>query len=243
MATLILDIETVGDDFDALDETTQDALTSWVRKTAPNEEAAAMGIHNLREEMGFSPYTGQIVAIGVLDAEKSKAAVYYSCGAATADTPAESREIDEEREKYVVMTEEEMLRKFWDIAEKYTTFVTYNGRQFDVPYLMLRSFKYGIRPTKNLISNRYMNSQHYQAKHVDLQDQLSFYGALRRPAKLHLVTRLLGVASPKDQGVSGDDVAGLYKAGQYETIARYNARDLWATLEVYQRWQGTFQGL
>jgi hypothetical protein len=32
MATLVFDIETVGEDFDALDETSQDVLTRWIKK-------------------------------------------------------------------------------------------------------------------------------------------------------------------------------------------------------------------
>jgi hypothetical protein len=31
MATLVFDIETVGEDFDTLDETSQESLTCWIK--------------------------------------------------------------------------------------------------------------------------------------------------------------------------------------------------------------------
>ncbi len=32
MPTLVFDIETVGEDFDTLDETSQDVLTCWIKR-------------------------------------------------------------------------------------------------------------------------------------------------------------------------------------------------------------------
>jgi hypothetical protein len=103
-----------------------------------------------------------------------------------------------------------------------------------------RSAVHGVKPTKNLMFNRYLNSMPRDAKHVDLLDQLSFYGAIRRKGSLHLWTRAFGIESPKAQGVTGDDVRGLFKDGKYQEIARYNARDLFATLELYKRYQQFF---
>ena len=41
MSTLIFDIETVGDDFDSFDQTTQDGLTRWVRREPLSEQEAS----------------------------------------------------------------------------------------------------------------------------------------------------------------------------------------------------------
>src|SRR3989338_1142829 len=128
-----------------------------------------------------------------------------------------------------------MLGHFWDGAKQYTEFVSFNGRGFDVPFLVVRSAIHKIRPSKDLMSNRYLSLQR-GAAHIDLQDQLSFYGAVRRRESLHMFARAFGIASPKVEGVTGDDVAALYRAGEVETIARYNARDLRATAELYEVW-------
>lgn len=231
MATLIFDIETIGEDFDALDEVTQEVLTRWIKRDAESGEGYKAMLTDIKEGLGFSPLTGEIVAIGVLDADKGKGAVYFQ-------SPGDTKGVFEDGGyKYDPLSEADMLRKFWEIVGKYDTFVTFNGRGFDVPFLMVRSAIHGIRPSKNLMANRYLNYQPGNARHVDLLDQLSFYGALRRKGSLHLWTRAFGIESPKAQGVSGDDVGALFGEKRYEDIARYNARDLEATLALYRKYE------
>jgi len=231
MSTLIFDIETVGEDFDTLDETSQNVLTHWIKRESEGSGEYAGALADVKNGMGFSPLTGQIVAIGIYDGEREKGAVYFQ-----SSPKKEEKSFEENGYKFEVMTEKEMLQKFWDIVEKYDTFVTFNGRQFDVPFLMVRSAIHGIRPTKNLLSNRYLHSQVRGASHIDLFDQLTFYGALRRKGGLHLWCRAFGIESPKAQGVDGDDVKALFEDGRGADIARYNSRDLRATHELYQKY-------
>lgn len=231
MATLILDIETIGEDFDSLDETTREALTRWIRRENPHEGEYQAALKDLKDGLGFSPLTGEIVAIGILDAERDKGAVYYQAPG------GKSGVVEEDRFKYEPLSEADMLRKFWDVAERYDTFVTFNGRSFDAPFLMVRSAVHGIRPGKNLVANRYLGYQPHDTKHVDLLEQLSFYGAMRRKGSLHLWTRAFGIESPKAAGVSGDDVGALFSEGRFDDIARYNARDLDATLALYRKYR------
>ena len=42
--------------------------------------------------------------------------------------------------------------------------------------------------------------------------------------------------STKAQGVTGDDVARLFKEKKFKKIAEYNVRDLYATKELYEYW-------
>lgn len=231
MSTLIFDIETVGEDFDLLDHASQDVLTRWIRREAETDERYQHSLETLKKGMGFSPLTGWVAAIGVYDLERSRGAVYFQAPGLTAI----EQEID--GFKYIIKTEPELLKKFWEIVEKYDEFVTFNGRSFDVPFLMIRSAVHGIRPSKNLIAQRYLERQFRGVRHIDLCDQLSFYGALWRKPSLHLVCRSFGIESPKTQGITGDDVSALYRLGKFEDIARYNARDLVATARVYERWK------
>lgn len=230
MPTLILDIETVGENFDELDTVSQETLTRWIKREAADDGEYRSLLSNLKEELGFSPLTGQIVAIGVLDAEKDKGAVYFQA-------PNGGEEIEEDNVKFLPLSEKAMLEKFWAGAAKYDRVVTFAGRTFDIPFLMIRSAVHGIRPSKNFMSNRYRFSQLRGAEHIDLQDELSFYGAVRRKGSLHLYTRAFGIASPKAEGVAGDDVARLFASEKYLDIARYNLRDVRATKELYQRWE------
>jgi len=72
MSTLIFDIETVGEDFDRLDETSQDVLTRWITREAESSEQYAAALADLKNGMGFSPLTGQIVAIECMMANGKK---------------------------------------------------------------------------------------------------------------------------------------------------------------------------
>lgn len=226
MSQLIFDIETIGEDFDSLDALTQDSLTYWIKRDTANETETDHILEDVKNGLGFSPLTGQIIAIAMLDYQKNKGAVYFQ---------APEQKIGEFQEGDFIckqMTESEMLKKFWQVALNYQQFVTFNGRAFDAPFLIIRSAVSKIKPSVNLMPYRYGDNLH-----IDLLDQLTFYGAVRRRGNLHLWTRAFGIKSPKAQGVSGHDVAPLFKAGKFADIARYSAGDVLATKELYEYWR------
>lgn len=231
---LVFDIETVGETWDSLDETTQHNLAWWLRESAHTEEEFEYEMKELKEGMGLSPLTGFIVAIGVYDTEKGRGAVYFSAPDATVEA------MEENGIKYEAMSEKEMLEQFWKVAAVCNEFVSFNGRGFDAPFLAIRSMAHHIVPSKDLLSNRYLSMQR-GCTHVDLMDQLTFYGAARFRKSLHLFCRALGIESPKASGTTGDDVATLYAGRKYLDIARYNAGDLFATAALYRRWKETLR--
>ena len=230
MSALIIDIETIGEAFDSLDETTQQSLTRWISKESATDSEYSKSLEDLKNGLGFSPLTGEIVVIGVMDYEKNKGVVYFQ------DRSQSLSGFEDNDFKYKPETEAEMLNYFWRGAEKYDEFITFNGRSFDIPFIMVRSAVNNIKPTKDLMSNRYLGSQKFDAVHVDLLEQLSFYGAMRRKGNLHLWSRVFGIKSPKDGGITGDDVGRLFEEGNYKEIALYNAEDLRATRELYNYW-------
>ncbi len=228
MSTLIFDIETAGEDWDELDEVTQTVLLRWVHKTARTPDEVATMTQDIKNGLGFSPLTGTIVALGVYDLERDRGVVYYV---------ADAGERESEIGNFICRprTEAELLVDFWQGATSYDTFVTFNGRAFDVPFLAHRSVVHGIRPTKNLLEGRYPYQQKL-CRHVDLQDELTFFGAMTRRPNLHLFCRAYGITSPKGE-VSGDDVAELFRQKKFRDIAEYNAADVVATTELYKRWR------
>lgn len=227
---LVFDIETVGVDFDALDKTTQEVLTRWIKKESSSETDYQEALRELKEGLGFSPLTGEIVAIGVLDCGKNQGVVYFQ---------ASNESIKEFNENGIIFkqaTEKEMLKKFWQGAKEYDEFIGFNSRGFDVPFMMVRSAVHGVKPTRNLMEGRYLYQQR-DCRHIDLQDQLTFYGAVRKKGSLHLWSRVFGIKSPKLEGVTGDDVGRLFKEKKFLEIAKYNVGDLTATKELYERWE------
>lgn len=232
MAKLVFDIETAGEDFDELDEVTKEVLTRSVKYDyVENSEEYKKALEKVKHDTVFSPLTSQVVAIGMLDYEKDKGAVYFQAPSGGIE------KFEEGGIEFRPASEKEMLEGFWRGAENYNEFISFNGRGFDVPFLMIRSAIHGIRPTKDLMSTRYLYNQKYGPVHVDLQDQLTFYGAIwRKGMSLHMFTRAFGIKSPKEGGVTGDNVTELFRDGKYKDIARYNVRDLYATKELYDYW-------
>jgi len=228
MKTLIFDIETVGERWEGLDEVTQTTLLRWVEHSGRSIEEKVALKDDVKSGLGFSPLTGFIVAIGLYDLERRSGVVYFT-GSGT--------EADEKVGEYVYKqrSEAEMLSEFWDGARHYDTFVTFNGRGFDVPFLLHRSIANLVKPTKNLLEGRYPYQQK-SCRHVDLQDELTFFGAMQRRPSLHLFCRAFDIVSPKAE-VCGDDVAELFQHKKFRDIAHYNAKDVIATTALYKKWQ------
>ena len=217
MKTVIFDIETVPQDFDSFDETQR----KYLLKFAEDEE----GEKKVKNQMALWAPTNKIVAIGMMSVESEKGAVYY------VSEEGETAEFNENNIKYWAGDEKEILEKFWSAIAHANKFVTFNGRGFDCPVLMLRSAMLRVKPSKNLMPYRYGVDQH-----VDLLEQLTFYSAARK-FNLDFYCKAFGIKSPKAGGVTGHDVAPLFEAGEYEKIARYCAGDLSATRELYIRWR------
>ncbi len=232
---LVFDIEMVGEDFDAIDELTQKDLMKALpdQKLEPGRYEAAL--KDLKDKLVFSPLTGKIIAIGVYDPDQKKGAVYYDAQ----DKITDEEEID--TIKYVPMNEAEMLTKFWALAEVHDEFISFFGRRSDVPYMMIRSAINGIRPSRDLTSNRYSNTGIPTATHYDVSDLLTFNGLAMYRGSLHRWCRAFGIDTPKTDDMSGDKVGQAYKDGKYLEIAKYNALDIIATSALFDHYQRYFQ--
>jgi hypothetical protein len=229
--SLIFDIETIGEDFEQMSEATKKSLTHWIKRQVGDDgEKQRLLLNEIKDSLGFSPLTGSIAAIGVYDSVKNRGVVYYQA------PMIEEKEWNDENFVFKPRTEAEMLQSFWQGAEKYDEFVSFNGRSFDVPFLMMRSAVHRIKPSVNLMSNRYLRLQAKHARHIDLYDQMSYYGAVRRKGNLHLFCQALGIKSPKAGGITGDDINRLFKEQKYKEIAEYNSWDLIATWELFKIW-------
>jgi len=231
MSTLVFDIETVGQPFAEFDQLTQHKLLDAAALKQP-EAHTKETLQTLAEEpLGLSPFTGKIIAIACIEVESKRGGVYF-------EAPGETHnEQDESGCKYQSMDEAKILRKFWDLALHCNEFVTYNGRGFDLPYIMLRSAVHGIRPPKNISKARYLYQMDKDAIHIDLFDQLTFYRALSGGnLSLHMACQAFGITSPKQGGMDGSKVAEAFEQKRYKEIAEYCLADVVATAELFEKW-------
>ncbi|HWR58328.1 MAG TPA: ribonuclease H-like domain-containing protein [Thermodesulfovibrionales bacterium] len=217
MSRIIFDIETVGKDFDSLDKESREYLLKWAETESD--------IQGVKESLSFYPLTGEIVAIGMLNPDTMKGAVYFQTPNDALLLPFEENGIN-----FVSCDEREVIRRFWDSIKGYDQIITFNGRTFDCPFIMVRSAIHKIRPSRDLMPNR------YGGLHIDLLDQLTFYGASKRRFSLDMWCRSFGIKSPKADGITGYDVKDLYLSGRYIDIAKYCFGDLIATKELLTYW-------
>lgn len=232
MKKLVVDIETVGEDFSLLDDYSQQSLLKAIKKNSSSDEDYQKGLEEVKNSLGLSPLTGQVVALGMLDLDSEKGAVMYQAPSGPAT------ESQENGIKFQIMSEAEMLKKFWQIVNQCHEVITFNGRGFDAPFLIIRSAINKIRPTQDLMHYKYSTEQKFGVTHIDLMAQLKFNGeTFFKNMNLHLVCRAFGIKSPKSDGISGNDVGQLFKDKKYLQIAKYNVGDLLATAALYKYWQ------
>lgn len=114
--------------------------------------------------------------------------------------------------------------------------ITWYGRGFDLPVLMLRSFRHGIN------MNWYFNDREYRYRyseqgHADLCDAMGDFGAIRG-LKLSDIARAIGLPGKHDN-MDGSQVASYFEAGKIDEICTYCTDDTVQTSIVFLRWQLT----
>jgi len=223
MRRIVLDIETCAYPFESLSESQQEYLLRYAEKETDPGKKQEQTDQAIRYTSLY-PLTAKCVAIGIYDIDKNKSFVYYE------STEAEEWFSEDQQIHYKGLLEEEMLKSFWKIMKVTDQVVTFNGRNFDIPFLMMRSAMLKIKPSKNLVGRRYDKKSH-----IDLLEQFTFYG-LTRKFNLDFYCNAFGIESPKTKEISGMEVKNLYEAGRLRDIAIYCSRDIYATYQLYKIW-------
>ena len=225
MSKIVFDIETIGADFDEMPAEVQ----KYILKSGGEDDKKGQ---EAKERLGLWPLTGEIVAICLLNPETNKGRVYFQAPASPnrGEGNKKIEPLIEDGIEYLQMSEKEILEKFWQEIKNYDQFITFNGRKFDCPFIVLRSGILKVKPTRNIMPYRYSDQDH-----IDLLDQLTFYDAFRK-FPLEFYCRTFKLESAKTEGMSGDQVQAYFKKGKYLEIARYCAMDVIATAELFERW-------
>ena len=219
MKKLVIDIETVGTPWEELDPYVREYMIKGLSE-GDAEEARRAG--------GLSPFRGKIVAIGVIRLDDRRSCALY-------EMPGQT-ELRTERagaRTYISGTEKQILEKFWEFFDSDSRFISFNGRQFDGPFLMIRSAINGVVPKRDLVGYRYGFHPN-----CDLREALNFFGTVNsRQFKfnLDLACKAFGVETSKREGVDGRSVETWYRAGRHREIADYCLDDVRATTELYEK--------
>ncbi len=134
---------------------------------------------------------------------------------------------------------QEIVRRFWQGWQHYgrPTFVTFNGRGYDLPVMELGAFRYGLSIPAwfNVDSKSFEQSRNrYNSdSHLDLQDLLTNFGAFRMSGGLNLLANM--IHKPGKSLIDGSQVQDLYHEGQADTINDYCRCDVLDTYFVFLR--------
>jgi 3'-5' exonuclease len=219
MKKLVIDIETVGLPWEELDPYVREYLIKGL-SDGDAEETRRAG--------GLSPFRGKIVAIGVINIEDGRSCALY-------EVPGQTEIATEKAgmRTFISGTEKQILEKFWTFFDSNSRFISFNGRQFDGPFLMIRSAIHGVVPKRDLVGYRYGFHPN-----CDLREALNFFGTTNSKQfkfNLDLACKTFGVATSKSEGIDGRSVETWYRAGRHREIAEYCLEDVRATTELYEK--------
>jgi 3'-5' exonuclease len=218
---IAFDIEVAGFPWEEVDEITR----AYLLQRAKTEEDRA----SQPERTALYPGLGKIIAIGMWNLEKDRGLCLL-----------EGKHAEQQDWKRVPNSdvfrgsETELIERFWEVVErKRPRLVSFNGRYYDGPILMLRSAQLGLAPSLNLCGNRFNLTTH-----LDLTEVLSFHGSWREQYKLDYWCRRFDIESPKGS-IDGSQVARAYREGRIEEIGEYCLRDTRATAQLFRKVEGT----
>ena len=141
-------------------------------------------------------------------------------------------------------SEEEMVKNFLNFIDKHNPkLVSFNGRNFDMPMLMIRAMKYNLScpafydKENQILGKSKWDNYRYRFSdrfHVDLMDHISEFGAVRG-LKLDLLCNMAGIPGKFD--VSGDEVHTLFYENRLDDIREYCESDVLNTYWLYLKYE------
>lgn len=232
MRTAVLDIETFANINDL------EYLDYRYLKTRGKEE---LSDEELEKRLALNPYTLSVISAALAHLQEStieRVTVYY--------LSQEGDEASEEKgDGFVIQYfpivcpslpkvppqgERLLLANLWEELKEAERIVTYNGQNFDLPVLRIRSMVHGLDLPASFALPRLFR---FFDNHLDLADFLSGANPEHRYS-LEFVCRSFGIPFQKGT-LDGSKVRNAFLEGYYFDIARYNARDTIATAMLFLR--------
>lgn len=188
----------------------------------PSDPAAGELLSSCTDEefrqLSLNPQHGRILCIGVIverDDHVSQRGVLGRC------RETGRFHLDEGR----------TLRSFWNLLRGFDPrrdlLVGFNLLDFDLHFICTRSVIRRVKPSLAVCFARY--------RAAPVFDCMWEFTHWRHRIKLDDLARVLGLESPKQDGVDGSRVYDLFAEGRHQEIADYCMRDCECTRAIYRR--------
>ena len=140
--------------------------------------------------------------------------------------------------------EKEMIKNFFMVMKKNMRLVSFNGRGFDLPMMMIRAMRYNLSiPAYFEIENKELNKSkwngnyksRYDGKfHLDLMDHIREFGSV---GGLNLNSLCLSLNLPGKFDTHGDEVMELFYNDELEKIQIYCQSDVLNTYLLFLKYE------
>ena len=207
METLTYDIETIPDP--SLSPLQEEELQKRLERHKNFNSDTGQDDNSIKRMLAATnPFLGKIICIGLM---KTNSKGQYDTLSLTGD-------------------EHDILKRFWEILAKFTgLFISYNGLNFDVPFILKRSMVNDLTPTNTSFLDTRRFSKH---PHFDVRQILADFNP-KNYVTLELACGSLGIKSPKSGEVKAENVEEAYNSGRIDEIAEYCIKDVKATHSSY----------
>ncbi len=143
--------------------------------------------------------------------------------------------VDEKTELLYPKDEKELLTRFWTKMreQKPKVVVTFNGYNFDIPFIQTRSYIKRVKPTIDINQNKWKieNSNHFDCMQILSSNQTFLNVALE------ISCQIFGLDVPEKR-ISGEMVPKLYDAGELDIIKEHCQQDIELTEQLYLKLKG-----
>lgn len=210
---LILDIETMEwfkneEHKDSIVKLRQDKRLSDPTKIAENHQ-------KIIKECALYPMSGQITIVG-----------FYHTGTGERRVVVNGFNDEVDSEVFTCADEKSLLEKSWEIIkgafDDGERLVTFRGKDFDIPYMFVRSLYYGINAG---INYNHLIHPYTHDLHLDLK-------SLFEQGSLKDITRFLDIST--DNETDGSELPDLWKINPAKVIEKCKS-DLVRTANLYER--------
>lgn len=233
---IVFDIETMADTSDQQYTDYKSAKLADKRKSGANLDADKTT--KITSDFPLSPLTGKISAVGFMsetnlenlldqkiDDLEGNGTTYYKIITAK----------DKDEVELITIT----LNILTNYIDNGHHLVTYNGSEFDVPFLIRRAMLLGVTKPNYLNVNEIIGR--YTPSHIDLFNRLHSYRELQKYKyiPLHEWAYKLNIVNTV-KGDDGEQVAVLPFMGMWDELEQHLLEDLVKTTLVYNKVKGWF---
>lgn len=217
---LFLDIETVPQE-QAFTNLDQDFKDLWELKSKYYREQQGMNLEESYNRAGIYAEFGKIICISV---------GIFSFHEGTRQFRIKTFSSHDEKELLVSFAE--LLNTHYNRSDQ--NLCAHNGKEFDFPYIARRMIVNGITLPYHL---DLAGKKPWEVQHLDTMALWKF-GDYKHFTSIKLLTKILGIPTPKDD-IDGSDVARVYYEDKnLNRIAEYCAKDVIAVAQIILKFMG-----